>query len=44
MLLIVQAGDVRDAAVVGVVLQSSGKLLGEVPADFDSRREVESEA
>ena len=29
LLLVVQAGDVRDAAVVGVVLDSAGDLLGE---------------
>ncbi len=43
LLLIVEAGDVGDAAVVGVVFDPARNHLGDVPADFDCRCEVESE-
>ncbi len=43
LLLVVEAGDVGDAAVVGVVFNASGNDLGEVPADFGGGREVEAE-
>ena len=43
LLLIVQAGDVGDAAVVGVVFEAAGDLFGEVVADFRGGRKVEAE-
>ena len=43
LLLIVKAGNVGDAAVVGVVFEAAGDLLCKVVADFCSRREVDAQ-
>src|ERR1035438_1865228 len=42
LLLIVETGNVGDAAVVGVVLEAAGDLLGEVVADFGCWSEVDT--
>src|SRR5260370_36540706 len=38
-----QRGDVADAAIVGIVFNAPSDHFGEVPADFDRRREVEAQ-
>ena len=43
LLLIVQAGDVGDAAVVRVVLNAAGDLLREIVADLHRRRKIDAE-
>src|SRR5690242_12966994 len=40
LLLVVQAGDIDDVAIVGVVLKPAADLPGEVVADLDRRREL----
>ena len=43
LLLNMQTGDLRDAAIIGVVFETAGDLLGEVVTDFDGRRKVQAQ-
>src|ERR1039458_3953979 len=43
LLLIVQAGDIRDAAVIRVVLDSAADQDRKVVADLDRRRKIHAE-